>query len=115
MLDTLWLFVIVGGLLVGAIMVAYALLMRRIPAPAEAVHGKLEARYRMGEPLRDAEKQKASPAVQSLRAEREEQARAKDALEEGLEDTFPASDPVSATTTVTSGAPEDPDPRHQSG
>jgi hypothetical protein len=40
-----------------------------------------------------------SPAVESLEREHAEQAKqaADDNLEEGLEETFPASDPVSAT------------------
>jgi uncharacterized membrane protein len=44
-------------------------------------------------------------ATRSFEAERERNAAAGDELEEGLEDTFPASDPVSATNTVTPGAP----------
>ena len=44
-----------------------------------------------------------SPAVQSLRQEKAEQRKAgrKSELQEGLEDTFPASDPVSASSTTT--------------
>lgn len=44
-----------------------------------------------------------SPAVQSLRQEKAEQRRSGDKsdLEEGLEETFPASDPVSASSTTT--------------
>ncbi len=44
----------------------------------------------------------SSPAVESLEKEQAEQAKdptAHDPLEEGLEETFPASDPVSATRT----------------
>lgn len=40
-----------------------------------------------------------SPAVNALNAEQARQ-RSASALDEGLEDTFPASDPVSATTTA---------------
>ena len=48
-----------------------------------------------------------SAAVRSLKLEQAKQKRAKDdELEEGLEDTFPASDPVSATNTVTAGQPK---------
>lgn len=43
-------------------------------------------------------------ATRSLEKERALAAEA-DELEEGLEDTFPASDPVSVTSTVTPGAP----------
>lgn len=48
---------------------------------------------------------KETPAARSLR---KEQARKTpdDELEEGLEDTFPASDPVSVTSTTTTGAPK---------
>ncbi|WP_312366537.1 hypothetical protein [Ensifer sp.] len=44
---------------------------------------------------------KQSPAVQSLKQERAEQdaRKRKGQLQEGLEDTFPASDPVSVTST----------------
>lgn len=47
----------------------------------------------------------ASPAAQSMKNERAEansNQRDED-LEEGLEDSFPASDPVSATSTTVSG------------
>ena len=45
-----------------------------------------------------------SPAVASLNKEQSRDQRAsEDELEEGLEDTFPASDPVSATSTAVSG------------
>jgi hypothetical protein len=52
-----------------------------------------------------------SPAVQSLRRERAQQAtrRAKGQLQEGLEDTFPASDPVSATASSIPSGRTDPD------
>lgn len=53
--------------------------------------------------------EKESPAARSLRAEQARQARVgqdhEDELEEALEDTFPASDPVSLTSSTTSGAP----------
>lgn len=44
-------------------------------------------------------------ATRSLEAERAHAAET-DELEEGLEDTFPASDPVSVTSTTTTGAPK---------
>jgi len=52
-----------------------------------------------------------SPAVKSLRKEQEEQKaqspRDKEAeLIRGLKDSFPASDPVSVTSTTTSGEPD---------
>lgn len=45
-----------------------------------------------------------SDAVESLRQEQESRERGGSALQEGLEDTYPASDPVSATYTSTAGA-----------
>ena len=49
-----------------------------------------------------------SAAVKSLKRERDKQERMKDEeLVEGLEDTFPASDPVSATSTTITGEPFD--------
>lgn len=56
---------------------------------------------------------KKSPAVKSLEREKREQARKKrtadlreEELEEGLEDTFPASDPVAVTSTSHPGGPK---------
>ncbi|WP_139790376.1 hypothetical protein [Rhizobium rhizosphaerae] len=42
-----------------------------------------------------------SPAVESLRKEQMRAESKGDELEKGLEDTFPASDPVSVTNTTT--------------
>ncbi|KAA0689554.1 hypothetical protein DTW90_31070 [Neorhizobium sp. P12A] len=44
-----------------------------------------------------------SPAVQSLQKDK---ASPDKQLDRGLEDTFPASDPVSATTTIKPGGPQ---------
>ncbi len=44
-----------------------------------------------------------SDAVESLRQEQENRSKGGSALQEGLEDTYPASDPVSATYTSTAG------------
>ncbi len=55
-----------------------------------------------------------SPATASLHAEQARQRTGADPLQEGLEDTFPASDPVSHTTTATVGgavAAEDDAPK----
>ncbi|PWJ81022.1 hypothetical protein C7441_111143 [Pseudaminobacter salicylatoxidans] len=51
---------------------------------------------------------KKSPAVRSLEREQRKQAKDEDEqkLEEGLEDTFPASDPVSVTSTSIPGGPK---------
>ncbi|MDX8528130.1 hypothetical protein RFM68_27005 [Mesorhizobium sp. MSK_1335] len=50
---------------------------------------------------------KKTAAVRSLEQERHHMI-AEEELEEGLEDTFPASDPVSITGTSISGAPAKP-------
>jgi hypothetical protein len=53
---------------------------------------------------------KKSPAVKSLERERAKQEQKADLreeeLEEGLEDTFPASDPVSVTSSSIPGGPK---------
>ncbi len=55
-----------------------------------------------------------SPAVKSLEREQARQKRetsreiAEGELEEGLEDTFPASDPVSVTSSTHTGGPKKP-------
>lgn len=78
-----WTVVILGGAVLVAGAIVYAMVRRR------------EAR---------------KPAsVKSLEKERRQEALASEkdeVLEEALEDTFPASDPVSATATTTSGAPD---------
>ncbi|MFD2057188.1 hypothetical protein ACFSQT_30140 [Mesorhizobium calcicola] len=51
---------------------------------------------------------KKTAAVRSLEHEQHEAPSAEEELEEGLEDTFPASDPVSITGTVISGGPARP-------
>ena len=47
-------------------------------------------------------------AVRSLEHEQHHAVSAEEELEEGLEDTFPASDPVSITATAIPGAPARP-------
>lgn len=114
MTEVLWLLVVLGGPLVIGAAIAYALLTRRRRTIAEAAAQRRATRrlYEKDEPARPtaAETQRETPATRSLRAERAEAARRKDdeeeKLEEGLEDTFPASDPVSVTSTTTSGAPK---------
>ena len=53
---------------------------------------------------------KKSPAVKSLEREKREQDKQADTLEqeleEGLEDSFPASDPVSVTSSSIPGGPK---------
>ncbi|MER8748918.1 hypothetical protein NKH57_06470 [Mesorhizobium sp. M1050] len=51
---------------------------------------------------------KKTSAVRSLEQVRHEAPSAEEELEEGLEDTFPASDPVSITGSSISGAPAKP-------
>jgi hypothetical protein len=48
---------------------------------------------------------KKSPAVRSLEKEERGKARREDELDEGLRDTFPASDPVSVTEPTVPGRP----------
>jgi hypothetical protein len=48
---------------------------------------------------------KKSPAVRSLEKEERGKARREEELDEGLEDTFPASDPVSVTEPTVPGRP----------
>jgi hypothetical protein len=61
----------------------------------------------MAGPKNDAKK---SPAVKSLEREKRKQDKQADMreeeLEEGLEDTFPASDPVSVTSSSIPGGPK---------
>lgn len=54
--------------------------------------------------------QTESPAVQSLQQEQDKQKKkaGKGELQEGLEDTFPASDPVSATNPAVTNVHADP-------
>lgn len=130
MLETLLLFVVVGGPLVIGAAIAYALITRRsrstgeklaqrqatrrlyeedeepAPAPIGEVLTPQPSEFRRQAERAEAEKSAGdTPAIRSLKAERRAQAAAGSELEEGLEDTFPASDPVSATTPTTSGGP----------
>ncbi|MER8551595.1 hypothetical protein NKH69_10045 [Mesorhizobium sp. M0976] len=49
-----------------------------------------------------------TPAVRSFEHEQRTEGDVEEELEEGLEDTFPASDPVSITGTAIPGAPARP-------
>jgi hypothetical protein len=108
MTETLWLLVVMGGPLVIGAVVAYALLTRRNRSVGEQVAQRRATRRLYEEPepdeVIDEEPARETPATRSLKAE-QARAAASDELEEGLEDTFPASDPVSATSRTTSGAP----------
>lgn len=128
MTETLWLLMIVGGPIVIGAAIAYALFTRRDRSAGEAIAQRNATRrlYEdeeqpapapLGEvltPQPSALRAEATetPATRSLRKEQRRQAEEPDELDEGLEDTFPASDPVSVTTTVTPGAPK-PDATHR--
>lgn len=119
MTDTLWLLAVMGGPLLLGGAIAYALLTRRPRSPREeaAAHRATSKLYGEKERASAAPpRRQDSPAVRSLQAEQERERReaaqaprGADDLTEALEETFPASDPVSVTTTTTSGAPG-PDP-----
>jgi len=53
-----------------------------------------------------AKEEKKSPAARSLEREQHSQRNKDEELDEGLKDTFPASDPFSPAVSTTSGAPE---------
>jgi hypothetical protein len=61
-----------------------------------------ERQERLAKGAAPAGKVAVSPAVQSLKKARES---TKKELDKGLEDTFPASDPVSATVPTKAGNP----------
>lgn len=119
MTETLWLIVVFGGPLIIGAAIAYALLTRRSRSTGEAAAQRQGTRrlYEeeetpapapLGEVLTPdsaAQKRGETPATRSLRAEQAAQTNGESELEEGLEDTFPASDPVSVTTSTTTGGP----------
>lgn len=98
--ETVWFLIAVGGPLAIAVALAYVLMTRRRRLGEE---NEGVAAQRVGD---------RSDAVRSLEAERRRHL-PDDELEEGLEDTFPASDPVSVTSSTTPGAPSRD--RRQSG
>ncbi len=116
-METLWLFVVFGGPVILAIAVGYALMTRRERSVGEKAAQRSATRrlYEedeaeaapapLGEVLTPQAPARETPATRSFRAERVAQ-QSGDDLEEGLEDTFPASDPVSATSTTTTGGPK---------
>ena len=107
MTESFWLLIVAGGPLLLAILLAYALMQRRRRSTGEKVAQRAAIRR---EYEGDTSKAPApeSPAARSFRKERDARHGVSE-LEEGLEDTFPASDPVSATTTVTPGGPPQAD------
>lgn len=108
MTETLWLLIVAGGPLLLAILLGYALVQRRQRSTGEkaAQRAAIRRNYEGDDAPHPA---RETPAARSFRKEREADD-GKSELEEGLVDTFPASDPVSATTTVTTGAPPETDP-----
>lgn len=107
MTEILWFLVIVGGPLAIAVALAYALVTRRSKTVAEAqVQRQATRRLYEGDDAGNKPASEAtSPAARSLEAEKARKATLDDELEEGLEETFPASDPVSATSSTTTGGP----------
>lgn len=110
--EFLWMLLVAGGPIVLGAAIAYALFMRRKPPEGETAEQR-SAIDRLYEDdasdrpatMADTARNRDTPATRSLRAEQQRQADEPDELDEGLEDTFPASDPVSVTTTTTPGAP----------
>jgi hypothetical protein len=128
MLESLLMFVVIGGPVIIGAVIAYALLTRRNRTTGEKLAQRQATRRLYEEDAPDAKPldevfppqpsavraqampahaatATETPATRSLRAEQRAQTEAPDELEEGLEDTFPASDAVSVTTSVTTGAP----------
>ena len=113
MLEFLWMLLVAGGPIVLGAAIAYALFMRRqnatrdTPAQRQAIDDiyQDEPEELSTRSLARSAEHRDTPATRSLRAEQQRQEDEPDGLEEGLEDTFPASDPVSVTSTTTPGAP----------
>lgn len=115
MTEILWLLIVIGGPILIAVLLAYAMLNRRKRSTGEAAAQRSATRQLYEEkeepapaPLNKVatpDEPRETPATRSFRAE-QARANADEELEEGLEDTFPASDPVSATSTTTTGAPK---------
>lgn len=113
MTEILWLLIVIGGPILIAVLLAYAMLNRRKRSTGEAAAQRSATRQLYEEKEGPAQLDKVAksdepretPATRSFRAE-QARANAEEELEEGLEDTFPASDPVSVTSTTTTGAPK---------
>jgi len=105
MFELLWFLVIVGGPVAIAVVLAFALITRRRRSTGEAAAQRAATRRLYKEaPAETMSGQTPSPAARSLKAEQARVSAANE-LDEGLEDTFPASDPVAVTSTTTSGGP----------
>lgn len=112
MAEFLWFLAVAGGPLVILIAIVYAVLHRRRKSVGEAAAQRQATRRLYEEDtasgpvqdrVRDEKAKASSPAVESLRRERSHDGESE--LEEGLEDTFPASDPVAPASNTTSGSP----------
>lgn len=104
-----WSFMTVAGPLVLALAIGYVLLRRRRLTPSEQAASRQATRElytepKEMEPAAPAERRESAAAV-SLEAERRRRENLEEQLNEGLEDTFPASDPVSATNSSITGPP----------
>jgi hypothetical protein len=116
MTEILWLLIVLGGPILIAVLLAYALVNRRKPSTGEAAAQRSATRHLYEDEEKPApppldkvatpRDERETPATRSLRAEQERKSRLEEELDEGLEDTFPASDPVSVTSTTTTGAPK---------
>lgn len=120
MAEWMWALLVIGGPLVLAVVFAYVLAGRRRRSAGEAIAQRKATRRNYEddeEPvteaeirdmqMKDAKRTHETAATRSLRAERKARTESQDEeLEEGLEDTFPASDPVSVTSSTTTGAPK---------
>ena len=103
-----WSLAIIGGPLILALGIGYVLLQRRRLTPTERAASRQATRELYTEPKEEAAAATAAartPAAVSLEEERRKRLNLEEQLEEGLEDTFPASDPVSATTSTITGPP----------
>ncbi len=108
-----WSFLTVLGPLVLAAAIIYVLLRRRTLTPTEQAASRQATRELYNEPEEmetvNTNSDTKSAAAVSLEAERRRRLNQEEQLDEGLEDTFPASDPVSVTGSSTTGAPKPTD------
>jgi biopolymer transport protein ExbB/TolQ len=103
-----WSITILLGPVILAVAIAYALIRRRRRTRAERAAGRQATRELYSEPEEEekpASNTEKSSAAASLERERSRRALLDEQLDEGLEDTFPASDPVSVTGSSITGPP----------
>lgn len=108
-----WSFLTVLGPIILAAAIGYVLLRRRKLTPREQAASREATRELYNEP-EETESMSTKPdpksaAAVSFEAERRRRENQEEELDEGLEDTFPASDPVSVTGSSTTGAPSKED------